>query len=241
MSGQAFSGAAIAARPMSNGRERPGAGGALGVAALCVLGLAAVWLVAQLVPAVHLRDAVALRDFTLLSRPHVDSVANLLITLLDPPLFTLWAVALMATALARGRPRVAAAVAAVMALAPFTAETLKPLLAHPHAQVGGVHIGPASWPSGHSTAALIVVLCAVLVAPPRLRGLVAALGAVFAIAVGFALLILAWHMPSDVLGGYLVAALWMAIAVAALRLADRHWPPRRPAAAGVSRAPERAR
>jgi membrane-associated phospholipid phosphatase len=239
MSGQAFSGAAIAARPINTGRERPGVGGALGVAVLCLLGLAAVWLVAQLVPAVHLRDAVALRDFTLLSRPHVDSVANFLITLLDPPLFTFWAVALIATALARGRPRVAVAVAAVMALAPFTAETLKPLLAHPHAQVGGVHIGPASWPSGHSTAALIVVLCAVLVAPPRLRRLVGALGAVFALAVGCSLLILAWHMPSDVLGGYLVAALWMAIAVAALRLADRHWPPRRrPAEAGVSRPPE---
>ena len=48
----------------------------------------------------------------------------------------------------------------------------------------------------------------------------------FAVAVGCALLILAWHMPSDVLGGYLVAALWTALAVAALRAADRRWPPR---------------
>ncbi|HEX4187147.1 MAG TPA: phosphatase PAP2 family protein [Solirubrobacteraceae bacterium] len=240
MSGHAFSGTAIAAPPMGSRRERPGVGGALGVAALCVLGLAAVWLVAELVPAAHLRDAAALRDFTLLSRPHVDSVANLLIRLLDPPLFTLWAVALIATALARGRPGVAAAVAAVMALAPVSAETLKPLLAHPHAQIGGAHIGPASWPSGHSTAALIVVLCAVLVAPARLRPLVGALGAIFAVAVGCALLILAWHMPSDVLGGYLLAALWMAIAVAGLRFADRHWPPRRHAVvARVAQAPER--
>ncbi|HEV7584463.1 MAG TPA: phosphatase PAP2 family protein [Solirubrobacteraceae bacterium] len=227
MSGQAFSGAAIAARPIQGGRERPGASAAVGVAVLCVLALAAVWVVAQLVPAVHLRDAVALRDFTLLSRPQVDSVANFLITLLDPLLFTIWALALVAVALARSRPRIAAAVAAVMALAPFTAETLKPLLAHPHAQVGAVHIGPASWPSGHSTAALIVVLCAVLVAPPRLRPVVGVLGALFALAVGCSLLILAWHMPSDVLGGYLVATFWMAIAIAVLRFADRHWPARR--------------
>jgi len=41
-------------------------------------------------------------------------------------------------------------------------------------------------------------------------------------------LILAWHMPSDVLGGYLVAALWTALAVAALRAADRRWPARVP-------------
>jgi membrane-associated phospholipid phosphatase len=31
-------------------------------------------------------------------------------------------------------------------------------------------------------------------------------------------------MPSDVLGGYLVASCWAALAVAALRLAERRWP-----------------
>ena len=136
----------------------------------------------------------------------------------------LWGVALVAVALARERPRVALAVAAVMALAPLTAETLKPLLAHPHVPVGGVHIGAASWPSGHSTAALALALSAVLVAPAALRLLVATVGAVFALAVGCSLLILAWHMPSDVLGGYLVAAFWTALAVAALRAAERRWP-----------------
>jgi membrane-associated phospholipid phosphatase len=75
-----------------------------------------------------------------------------------------------------------------------------------------------------------VVLGAVFVALALLRLLVGALGAIFAVAVGCALLILAWHMPSDVLGGYLLATLWIAIAVAALRLANRWWPPRRHAA-----------
>jgi membrane-associated phospholipid phosphatase len=134
---------------------------------------------------------------------------------------------LVVAALARGRPRVALAVAIVMALAPLTAETLKPLLAHPHSNMGDVHVGAASWPSGHATAALTVVLCAVLVAPTRMRPLVAALGAAFALGVGCSLLILAWHMPSDVLGGYLLATLWMALALASLRVADRNWPPRR--------------
>ena len=78
------------------------------------------------------KDAVALYDFTLLSRPRVDGPANFLLHLLDPLQFVLWGVALVAVALARERPRVALAVAAVMALAPLTAETLKPLLAHPH-------------------------------------------------------------------------------------------------------------
>jgi membrane-associated phospholipid phosphatase len=215
-----------ATMPASARPQRPQAGRPLGVAGLCLLALALIWIVAQLVPAAHLRDAVALRDFTLLHLPHLDAAANFLIRLLEPALLILWDAALVLVALARGRPRVAFAVAAVMALAPFTAETLKPLLAHPHARVGAAHIGPASWPSGHSTAALALVLCAVLVTPARLRPVVAAVGGVFAVAVGCSLLIMAWHMPSDVLGGYVLATLWMALAVAALRLAERRWPSR---------------
>jgi membrane-associated phospholipid phosphatase len=101
---------------------------------------------------------------------------------------------------------------------------LKPLLAHSHASVGGVWIGPASWPSGHSTAAVALVLAAVFVSPARLRPLVSLLGAVFAVAVGVSLLILAWHMPSDVLGGFFVASFWGALALAVLRAVERRWP-----------------
>jgi membrane-associated phospholipid phosphatase len=190
--------------------------------------MAGVWALAEHVPAVQWRDAVVLHDFTLLSRPRLDSVALFLLHLLNPLQFVLWGVALMALALARERPRAAVAVLVIMGLAPLTAETLKPLLAHPHASVGGVYIGAASWPSGHSTAAAALVLSAVLVTPRRWRALVASIGAAFAVAIGFSLLILAWHMPSDVLGGYLVASLWAALAVAAVRAADRRWPPRVP-------------
>jgi membrane-associated phospholipid phosphatase len=223
MSGSAYTTAALRTRGPA---ERSNAAGPLGLAGLCLLALALIWAVAQLVPAAHLRDALALRDFTLLSRPHVDAAANFLLALLEPTLFVLWGAALVALALARRRPRVALAVVAVLGLAPLTSETLKPLLAHPHVQLDAVHIGPASWPSGHSTAALALVLCAVLVAPARLRPMVAAAGAAFALAVGVSLLILAWHMPSDVLGGYLVATLWAALAVAALRAGERRWPSR---------------
>jgi membrane-associated phospholipid phosphatase len=188
--------------------------------------MALVWSLSELVPAIHLRDAVALHDFTLLSRPGVDDVGSFLLHLLDPLLFVIWGVALAATALARSRPRVALAIVFVMGLAPLTSELLKPLLAHPNDGVEGVRVGSASWPSGHATAALALVLCAVLVAAPRWRALVATAGAMYALAVGLALLILAWHMPSDVLGGYLVATLWTALAVAALRAAERRWPSR---------------
>jgi membrane-associated phospholipid phosphatase len=202
-------------------RRRPSAGRALGIAGLCLLGLALTWVVAELVPAAQVRDATALHDFTLFSRPSVDHLASRLLTLLDPAPFLVAGAVLITVALARRRPRVALAVAAVLALAPLSAEMLKPLLAHPHASVAGTHINEASWPSGHSTAALALVLCAVLAAPARSRAVVAMVGALFAAAVGISLLILAWHLPSDVLGGYLVAGLWGSLALAGLRAADR--------------------
>jgi membrane-associated phospholipid phosphatase len=224
MSSHAYTaGSTPSAQPLARVRH-PGAGGALRIAGLCVLAMALVWIVAELVPAAHVRDAVLLRNFTHLEGPQVDSVANFLLKLLEPLLLTIWGAALVLFAIARDRPRVALAVAVVLGFAPLTADRLKPLLAHSHARAGGIHLGPASWPSGHSTAALALALCAVLVAPPRLRPLVAVLGAAFVVAVGCALLILAWHMPSDVLGGYLLAALWMALAVAGLRAAERRWP-----------------
>jgi membrane-associated phospholipid phosphatase len=226
MQGQAYTAPAMPARPLIRRRAGSGPLSALGVAAACLLAMALLWVLANLVPALQWRDAQVLHDFTLLSRPGVDSVALFLLHLLNPLLFILWGVALVAVAFARERPRVAVAVAAILSLAPFTTETLKPILAHPHVQIGYVHIGAASWPSGHSTAATILVLSALLVTPRRLRPLVAVIGALFVIAVSASLLILAWHMPSDVLGGYLVATLWAALAVAALRALDRRWPPR---------------
>jgi membrane-associated phospholipid phosphatase len=198
----------------------PSAAAALLVAGLCVVALGLTWVVAALVPATHAKDAVALYDFTLLGRPRVDDPANALLHLLDPLLYTIWALLLMAVALWRRRPRVALAVGIVMGMAPLTAETLKPLLAHAHSRIYGDEITAASWPSGHASAATALVMCAVLVAPQRLRPTVAVLGALFAAAVGFSLVLLAWHLPSDVLGGYLVGTLWAALAVAGLRAAE---------------------
>lgn len=197
---------------------------ALRGAVLCVLGLAATWALAELVPAVHWRDAVVLNAFNELDRGRVDVLGNDLLRLLDPILYTLWGALLIAVALVRRRARVALAVTIVLPAAPLTAELLKPLLAHPHAHAGWQWIGAASWPSGHATAAMTLVLCALLVAPHRLRPTVAVLGSVFAIAVGIALLVLAWHMPSDVLGGYLLAALYASLALAALRVAEGREP-----------------
>jgi membrane-associated phospholipid phosphatase len=196
------------------------------LAGLCLIGLALTWVVAALVPAGQFKDALALYDFTLLDQTRAHTLSRVVLALLKPPLFVAWALAVIAVALARRRPRVAVAVALVLALAPLTAELLKPLTAHPHVRIGAAIVGPASWPSGHASAALALALCAVLVVPRRWRPLVAALGAAFAVIVGCSLLILAWHMPSDVLGGYLLAVFWTALALVGLRGTERRWPVR---------------
>ncbi len=227
MAGNAYTAAAV---PRGRATRLPGAGGAaapLLAAAACALSLMAVWLIATRIPAVRVRDALVLADFIGLNTPSIEAVGNFLLNLLEPRMFIVWAAVIVCVALARSRPRLALATAVVMALAPLTSETLKPILAHPHISAGEVQINPASWPSGHSTAALALVLCAVLVSPARWRPLVAGVGAVYAAGVALALLVLAWHMPSDVIGGFLVASFWACLAVGALRLSER----RRPASA----------
>jgi hypothetical protein len=90
-----------------------------------------------------------------------------------------------------------------------------------------------AWPSGHATAAMTLALAAVLVAPRARRPLVAVAGGAFAVAVGVAVVALHWHFPSDVVGGYLVAATWSLVVAAALRALE---PGRAPAPAGAWRA-----
>ncbi len=178
------------------------------------------WVLAELVPITHFKDAVALYDLTRLNRPLIEAPANLLLDLLYAPFFAAWAAILVLLALHARRRALALALVVVLPLAPLSAELLKPLLAHAHDRLGGKYIDAASWPSGHATAAAALAWCAVLVAPASCRRVVAALAGLFALAVGVALLVLAWHMPSDVLGGYLLATLWVACAVAALCALD---------------------
>jgi membrane-associated phospholipid phosphatase len=174
-------------------------------------------------------DASALQGFVDLRSVRSVPLANAIAHLADPVPFALLGVALIVIALLRGRPRVALALPVILLGANATTQLLKPALAHqrsvewlsyPH------HISAAAWPSGHATASMTLALCAVLVAPPRLRPALAVVGAGFAVAVCYALLTLGWHFPSDVLGGYLVAMTWTLLSVAALLAAGARWPAR---------------
>jgi membrane-associated phospholipid phosphatase len=228
VSARAYTAPALPRGRPSARSPRGGVGLALLVAAACVAAMALVWLAATHVEAFRVHDAELLRRFALGGGERTNDVARVLLHLLNPVQFTIWAVAIVLFALARGDRALALAVAVAMVLAPFSADVLKPLLAEPHVGFGRT-IGAGSWPSGHATAATVLALSAVLVTPPRWRALAAPLAALFMLAVGVALLIRVWHMPSDVLGGYLLGTLWIALAVACARGLGRRRRPRRTA------------
>jgi len=200
---------------------------AVAAALAAVAALPLVYLAAVHVGPVRWLDAAVLNGFTNLDGPTVHGPAQFVARLCDPDRFVWLVAALVAVALLRRRPRTAAAVLLVLGGSGVTTQLLKPALAadrHSPLLDDVGQVVAASWPSGHATASMGLALCAVLVAPARLRAWTAALGAVFAVAVTFSFLTLDWHYPSDVLGGFLVAAAWALAAVAVLTWAERRWP-----------------
>jgi len=139
----------------------------------------------------------------------------------DPVPVALMAALLAVLALAAGRPRVAVAVLTLIAVTSVSSQALKVVLAQ---SLEGSVSGRASFPSGHATAAMTLALAAVLASPRPSRAAGALLGGLVAFGVGASTVGLGWHLPSDVLGGYLLAAGWTLVVVAALRAADRRFP-----------------
>ena len=144
------------------------------------------------------------------------------------PLMMLGALGLLCIAgLAARRPRHVAAAVLVVAGANITSQILKIVLAHPRVQPelrDGIEA--AALPSGHATAAMSLAVGAILVAPRSLRIPAAIFGAAFALAQGVALVVLAWHYPSDVLAGFLVATTFGFAGLAAVRASEARWPRR---------------
>jgi membrane-associated phospholipid phosphatase len=199
------------------------------IAALaCLAGLVLTGALAYLSPVAASSDSATLQGFVGLDRPRLTPMFSFLAHLADPVPYALIGLALMGLALARGRTRLALAIPVVLIMAGVMTESLKPLLAHPrYAEwLGDGQVGAAAWPSGHATASMALALCGVLAAPSRLRPTAGAIGGAFAVAVSYSILVLHWHFPSDVIGGFLVAALWTLLAVAALNALERRSPER---------------
>jgi membrane-associated phospholipid phosphatase len=187
------------------------------------------WLAAFHIGAAQRADqSILLGFFDVAHHRGVKPLANFVANLCNPSPYLFFAWIPMLVAFLRGRPGVAIAIGVILLGANVTTHELKPLLAAPRPFTGVDQIGAASWPSGHATAAMSLVLCCVLAAPGRARPFVVAVGAVFAVAVCYSFLTLGWHYPSDVLGGFLVATTWTLLAISGLRAVQQHGVPAGP-------------
>ncbi len=193
----------------------------------CAVAFILVAIGAYSVPRLELFDAAAMAGLFGIENGRVDRVADALSRTAD--LFP-WLAALVTLAwlgIRWGRRNEAFASGAAALAAVLASQLLKALLAHPRAQpvLGGHAVGPEALPSGHTTAAMSVAVMAVIVAPADLRRIAVGLGALYAWGVGVALMVLAWHLPSDVIAGMLLAT---GFGFAALLVPSRSAPRRQP-------------
>jgi membrane-associated phospholipid phosphatase len=112
---------------------------------------------------------------------------------------------------------VLATAAAVLVIgASLSTQLIKAVLERP--DVGIDTLLHNSLPSGHTTVVAAVGLAALLAAPGRLRGPLAALVAAATTLTGVSTILAGWHRPADVLTAVLVALVWGAIAAGATAL-----------------------
>jgi membrane-associated phospholipid phosphatase len=114
---------------------------------------------------------------------------------------------IVVSSLLERRIDLAAAVVVTLVGSVATAEYLKPAL---HRRSDVPNELARGFPSGHSTVALALGLSFVLVAPVRQRRIAAAGAALYAAGMGAGLVFNAWHLPSDVGGGFCMATAWAA-------------------------------
>lgn len=202
------------ASPFADGRRAV----ACAAAGACALGLLAVWVFALGTGAGRERDDAMLHGFVGLAREGVYSPITDVALLADPVPYAVLGLLCAGVALARRRKARALAVAIVLVGTGATTHALKHLLVQERyvGWLGYRQIEDVSWPSGHGTAAMTIALCAVIAAPPAWRAAVALLGCTFAVGLAYATLALTWHYPSDLFGGFLVAGLWVSLALAAV-------------------------
>jgi membrane-associated phospholipid phosphatase len=139
-----------------------------------------------------------------------ESLAHLFYELAGPLPQVVFLAGACSIAWRRGLRRRALAAAVLVVGANVTTQLLKLAFSHPRYQpiLGFWQINPTSFPSGHSTAAMSTALVYLMVVPAAWRALVVGIGGFLVLAVGGSVVLLHYHYPSDVVGGWLIAAVW---------------------------------
>ena len=153
------------------------------------------------------------------SHPRVHEASTRLMNTVDVTSLALVGGAIALLALLRRRVAEALAALVVILGANVTTQALKAPLGELVDRTAAT--AAASFPSGHATVAMSLALASVLAVAGAATPLAALAGAGYAAAVGTALVALGVHYPSDVAGGYLVAATWAALAAAAVAVLRR--------------------
>ena len=155
----------------------------------------------------------------------IHRLAAVLVNLGDLASLLVLGAVVVAIGLRFGRRRELVGALVLIAGANLTTQLLKVVLEHARYKAAqhGVDLPWAnSIPSGHTTAAASIAVALLFVVPARHRLGAAIAGLLLTAAVGFSVIVLAWHYPSDVLGGLLVVATWALAILAVLRFrADR--------------------
>lgn len=186
---------------------------------VCTAGLVVVALFAYDVALAQRVDASVLTRLVVERGSGRESFASFLTFFGDLPALLAMTALACGIGWARGRSRNAVAALVVVAGANLTTQALKVALSHPRARelLGAEGVEWDGFPSGHVTAAASIAIAFAFVAPQRLLPAVAALGTCFVVAMGWSVLALYWHYPSDVAGGVLVASSWGFAALASIR------------------------
>ena len=140
--------------------------------------------------------------------------SNALLVAVSSMSFALIGGLLIGISLLRRRLDLAAAAAVTLGGSFATTETLKATLPH---RSGVPDYLANGFPSGHSTVALALGLSYVLLTPAPRRRFAVGAALVYAAGMGAALVFNAWHLPSDVGGGFCVATAWAAGAALLVR------------------------
>ncbi|GAC1317230.1 MAG: hypothetical protein NVSMB25_04510 [Thermoleophilaceae bacterium] len=212
--------------PVHPGVKAPLAGAFAGLAALAAA--AAVSL--NSLPVRQVDNAIAGRALRLQHGP-IGHALLAIVHVCDRVPYAVIGACIVSFAILARRRRAAVTAGLILSGSVAAAESLKPLLATQRSAPWlEQQVDPASWPSGHASAALALALAVVLVAPAGVRRPLALAGAAFVVMLAASTLAFGGHFPSDLIGGYLVTAVCALLALALTRSPSRSTPSEAPTA-----------